>query len=83
MYFGRKFAWLKYFTHQIVPIQVPNSQQQFVLTPKVSIVVLHKFALSWKYQTICLHCCAQVLLVSANWPCTLTGMRHVGLTKLL
>jgi hypothetical protein len=30
-YFGRHFAWLKYFTNQLVPVLAPNYEQQLKL----------------------------------------------------
>jgi hypothetical protein len=30
MYFGRRFAWLKYFTYQLVPVLAPNNKQHIL-----------------------------------------------------
>jgi hypothetical protein len=35
MYFGRLFAWLKYFTDQLVPVLAPNYKQHILLPAEV------------------------------------------------
>jgi hypothetical protein len=32
IYFGRHFAWLKYFTNRLVPVLAPN-YKQYILQP--------------------------------------------------
>jgi hypothetical protein len=44
IYFGRHFAWLKYFTYQLVPIQAPNYKQHILLLAKVSFFSLSQHA---------------------------------------
>jgi hypothetical protein len=36
IYFGKHFAWLKYFTYQLVPILAPNYKQNILSPAKVS-----------------------------------------------
>jgi hypothetical protein len=40
MYFGRHFAWLKYFIYQLVPEMAPNYKQHILLLAKVSFLSL-------------------------------------------
>jgi hypothetical protein len=35
IYLGRQFAWLKYFTHYLVPVLAPNYKQHILLLAKV------------------------------------------------
>jgi hypothetical protein len=35
IYFGRHFAWLKYFTYDFVPVLAPNYKQQILSPSKV------------------------------------------------
>jgi hypothetical protein len=35
IYFGRHFAWLKYFTYHLVPVPAPNYKQHILLLAEV------------------------------------------------
>jgi hypothetical protein len=43
IYFGRHFAWLQYFTYQLVPVLAPNCKQ-LILTPAKVWKVCHSLA---------------------------------------
>jgi hypothetical protein len=34
-YFGRDFAWLKYFVYHLVPLRAPNFKQQILYPTEV------------------------------------------------
>jgi hypothetical protein len=38
IYFGRHFAWLKYFTYRLVPVLAPNYKQHILSPTEVRIV---------------------------------------------
>jgi hypothetical protein len=37
MYFGRKFAWLKYFTYRLVPV-LSRNYKHHILSPFINIL---------------------------------------------
>jgi len=41
IYFGRHFAWLKYFTYHLVPVLAPNYKQHILSPAKVKMYVIH------------------------------------------
>jgi hypothetical protein len=53
IYFGKHFAWLKYFTYHLAPILVPNCKQHILLLAKVKTkYVIH--CLNVVSNTVCL-----------------------------
>jgi D-alanyl-lipoteichoic acid acyltransferase DltB (MBOAT superfamily) len=44
IYFGRHFAWLKYFTYQLVQVLAPNYEQHILSPAKVSLFPLSQHA---------------------------------------
>jgi hypothetical protein len=51
IYFGRQFAWLKYFIYQLVPVLAPNYKQHSLSPAKVRNVC---YSLTEIYVKICL-----------------------------
>jgi hypothetical protein len=64
IYFGKHFAWLKYFTYRLVPVLAPNYKQHILSPAKV---IKSMLFISWIVCKMCLFEFIRVERARSSW----------------